>query len=77
MLSQQQTELVQLIQALQPKDVQRVLEFARKLQAEAPVEYTDQWTDEDLRAVSNETLRRLDEIDPYDWTETEQREGDK
>jgi len=75
MLSQEQTELVQLIQSLPPQHVQWILEFARKLQAEAPLDYTDDWTEEELREVVNETCRRLDHVDPYDWPDTEQREG--
>jgi hypothetical protein len=66
MLTREQTELVQLIQELGPEQVQRVLEFTRKVKAESPVDYSDEWSDEDLRDATNATLRRLDEIDPYE-----------
>lgn len=69
MHSQAQTELVQLIQQLQPEQVHRVLNFARTVKAEPPVDYSDEWTEEDMRDLSNESFRRMDELDPYDWTE--------
>jgi len=74
MLSPEQAELVHLIQQLHSDGVQRVLEFARKVKSEAPLEYTDDWTEEELRAMADATLRRLDEVDPYDWpTEAEEK----
>ena len=72
MFSHEQTELIQLIQQLDPEQVLRVLEFTRKVKVEPPVDYSDEWTDEDLRDFANDTLRRLDETDPYDWPDTGQ-----
>ncbi len=71
MLSKEQTELVELIQELGPEQVQQVLEFTRRLKTEPPIDYSDSWTEEDMREFTNEALRRLDEIDPYDWDESE------
>ena len=65
MLSPEQTELVQLIQELEPEKVHQVLEFTRKVKTDPPIDYSDDWTEEDLREFSNDTLRRLDKIDPY------------
>src|SRR5262249_5623972 len=39
---------------------------------EPPIDYSDEWTDEDLSDFSNESLRRLDELDPYDWSDEKQ-----
>jgi hypothetical protein len=76
MLSQEQSELVQLIQELEPEQVHRVLEFTRKIKDGLPIDYSDHWTEEDLRDAGNELLQRLDEIDPYDWPDSE-RQGDE
>jgi len=38
-----------------------------------PIDDSDEWTDEDRREATNEALRRLDEIDPYDWPDSEER----
>ncbi len=73
MLSQEQAELFELIQNLRPDDVHRVLEYVRKMEACPAVDYSDDWTEEELRAVANESLRRLDEIDPYDWSDADQQ----
>ncbi len=40
-----------------------------------PVDDSDEWTEEDRREATNQSLRRLDEIDPYDWPDFEQQGG--
>jgi hypothetical protein len=80
MLSHEQNEIVELVKVLEPDQVQRVLDFTRKVKAEPAIDYSDEWSEEDLREFSNDCLRRIDEIDPYDWPESEktsQKEGDK
>src|SRR4051812_24432574 len=72
-LSPQHQELVNLVQELSPEQVLRVLNFAQTVKTQPPIDYSDEWTEEDLRELSNEVLRRLDEVDPYDWPEDEQR----
>jgi hypothetical protein len=77
MLSQEQSELVQLIGELEPEKVHRVLEFTRKIKTEPPIDYSDNWTDEDLRECGNALLRHLDAVDPYEWPDSERPEGGK
>ena len=75
MLSPEQAELLRLIQDMAPDQVHRVLEFTRKVKEEPPIDYSDDWTEEDMREASNDALCRLDEIDPYDWPDQEDMNG--
>ena len=64
MLTQDQRQLVEMIERLPAEKVLQVLEFTRNLQSGPPFEYSDEWTQEDLRAFSDDTFRRVQENDP-------------
>lgn len=56
-------ELARVVAAMPAERAQQVLDFARALgppgAAAGPVEYED-WTEEDMRAASAESMRRFD-----------------
>jgi hypothetical protein len=72
MLTQEQQELVSLVQNLDETKVRKILEYARALalKPDPTVDFADEWTEEDYKALSDDTFRRLQETDPYDWPES-------
>jgi hypothetical protein len=61
MLTQEQQELVSLVQNLDQKKVRIILDYAREVAArpDPTVDFADEWTDEDYKALSDDTFRRL------------------
>jgi len=68
--SEKAIEIIRTISALPPEKVDEVRDFANFLKeryaAEAPVEYSDVWTDEDLRDLTAAALRHAQTVWPED-----------
>jgi hypothetical protein len=62
--------LTRVVAGLPPDAIRQVIDFALFLQARhaAPVDYSDEWTDEDLRDATLASLRRFEAEHPdEDW----------
>jgi len=68
--SEKAIEIIRTISALPPEKVDEVRDFANFLKeryaAETPVEYSDVWTDEDLRDLTATALRHAQTVWPED-----------
>ena len=67
-MSQEIETLNRVVAGLRPEVVRQVIDFALFLRTrqEAPVDYSDEWTEEDEGDFSKATWQRLDEQEPWE-----------
>ena len=69
-MSQEIETLNRVVAGLRPEVVRQVIDFALFLRTrqEAPVDYSDEWTEEDLREMTLASLRQFEAEHPdEDW----------
>ena len=66
-LNEKEEQLVQAVRVLPPETTDQILQWASRLAelaAGRPIDWSDSWTDEDMRDATAASLRRFEDSEP-------------